>query len=145
MACWRSGLSVSGLYGVLIYTLSQRTREIGIRVALGATAAAVVKLVMAQSARLAGIGAAIGVVLACGALGAIGSVVRLRSVTWLDPVAFATALALDRSCHGRRRLRTRVARRPRQPGRNAARRRLTPRERSEPPLPLRPSAASALQ
>ena len=57
-------LSVSGLYGVLSYTLTQRTREIGIRMALGATAAAIVRLLMGQSARLAGIGAAIGLAVA---------------------------------------------------------------------------------
>ena len=53
-------LSISGLYGVLSYMLSQRTREIGIRMALGATAGAVVSLVVRQSVRLAGVGAAIG-------------------------------------------------------------------------------------
>ena len=53
-------LSVSGLYGVLTYTLNQRTREIGIRIALGATSRAVVRLVMTQSGRLAGLGAVIG-------------------------------------------------------------------------------------
>ncbi len=41
-------LSVAGLYGVLTYTLSQRTKEIGIRMALGATATAVVGMVMRQ-------------------------------------------------------------------------------------------------
>ena len=56
-------LSISGLYGVLSYMLSQRTREIGIRMALGATAGAVVSLVMRQSVRLAGVGAAIGLAL----------------------------------------------------------------------------------
>ena len=53
-------LSISGLYGVLSYMLSQRTREIGIRMALGATAGAVVRLVVRQSARLAGVGARVG-------------------------------------------------------------------------------------
>ena len=57
-------LSVSGLYGVLTYTLSQRTREIGIRMALGATSAAVVRMVMTQSARLAGSRRAIGLAVA---------------------------------------------------------------------------------
>jgi ABC-type antimicrobial peptide transport system permease subunit len=55
-------LTVSGIYGVLSYLVSQRTREIGIRVALGAGAASVVRLVMQQSIRLAAIGTALGVV-----------------------------------------------------------------------------------
>ena len=58
------GLSISGLYGVLSYTLSQRTREIGIRMALGATGGAVIALVMRQSIRLAGAGAVVGLGLA---------------------------------------------------------------------------------
>jgi len=49
-------LSVSGLYGVLTYMLSQRTREIGIRMALGATAGGVVQLMVRQSAQLAAVG-----------------------------------------------------------------------------------------
>jgi predicted permease len=87
-------LSVSGLYGVLSYTLTQRTREIGIRMALGATAAAVVRLLMAQSARLAGIGAAIGLVVAFSALKLLSSAIHLSEVSVLDGMAFAGAVAL---------------------------------------------------
>jgi putative ABC transport system permease protein len=93
-------LSVSGLYGVLIYTLGQRTREIGIRVALGATGAAMVRLVMGHSARLAGMGAGIGALLAFGALKGLGAVVPLRSVAWLDPGAFAAAMVLVAAATG---------------------------------------------
>ena len=53
---------------ILIYTLNQRTREIGIRMALGATASGVVGLVVRQSARLAALGAAVGMVAAFGLL-----------------------------------------------------------------------------
>ena len=53
-------LSVSGLYGVLTYALSLRRKEIGIRIALGATVRAIIGLVLRQSMRLAGIGALIG-------------------------------------------------------------------------------------
>ena len=81
-------LSVSGLYGVLSYTLAQRRREIGIRMALGATARAIVTLVMRQSARMALAGIAIGGALAFAALTALASVVRLREVTVLDPLSF---------------------------------------------------------
>ena len=87
-------LSVTGLYGVLSYTLTQRTREIGIRMALGATAAAVVRLLMGQSARLVGFGAAIGLVFTFSALEVLGSVIHLSEISVLDGVAFAGGVAL---------------------------------------------------
>ena len=87
-------LSISGLYGVLSYTLSQRTREIGIRIALGATAAAVVRLVVGQSARLAGVGAGIGLLLAFAAVLALNSAVQLETIHVIDGVAFAAGLAI---------------------------------------------------
>ena len=87
-------LSISGLYGVLSYTLSQRTREIGIRMALGATAGAVVALVMRQSVRLAGIGAALGLTIAFAALRFLSSVVSLKEISLLNPAPFFAALLL---------------------------------------------------
>ena len=87
-------LSISGLYGVLSYTLSQRTREIGIRMALGATAGAVVALVMRQSVRLAGIGAIVGLGFAFAALKFLSSAVRLKEVSLLHAAPFAVALVL---------------------------------------------------
>jgi predicted permease len=57
-------LTVSGIYGVMSYVVSQRTKEIGIRLAIGAGAWDVVRMVVRQSAWLAGAGAAIGVALA---------------------------------------------------------------------------------
>jgi hypothetical protein len=80
-------LSVAGLYGVLAFTLSQRTREIGIRMALGATAGAVVRLVMAQSARLAGIGALIGLASRSAAMKVLSALVTLHEVSFLEPRA----------------------------------------------------------
>ena len=53
-------LSISGLYGVLTYTFGQRIQEIGIRMALGASAAAVTRLVVVQAVRLAALGTAVG-------------------------------------------------------------------------------------
>jgi predicted permease len=73
------GLAVVGLYGVLSYAVSQRTPEIGIRMALGATAAAVRGLVMRQAALVVGLGVAAG-------LG--GALVLGR---WLGSLAFGVA------------------------------------------------------
>lgn len=87
-------LSISGLYGVLSYTLSQRTREIGIRMALGAPAGAVVALILRQSAHLAGIGAIVGIGVAFAALKFLSAVVQLKEVSLLNPAPFAAAVAL---------------------------------------------------
>jgi hypothetical protein len=87
-------LSVSGLYGVLTYALSQRRKEIGIRMALGATAGTVVGLVLRQSARLAAIGAVIGIVVAFAAFKVLNSAIRLQAISLLDVGAFAAGLAV---------------------------------------------------
>jgi hypothetical protein len=87
-------LSVSGLYGVLTFMLGQRAREIAIRMALGAAAPAVVRLVMRQSVKLAGAGAAGGLFVAFVVMKLLSSVIRLEAVSVLDPAAFATGLVL---------------------------------------------------
>jgi hypothetical protein len=87
-------VSVSGLYGVLTYMLSQRTREIGIRMALGATSARVLKLVMRQCARLAALGMTVGVALAFAVMKALSSAIHMRNVSIVDAGAFAAAVLL---------------------------------------------------
>ncbi|HVZ50298.1 MAG TPA: ABC transporter permease [Gemmatimonadaceae bacterium] len=67
-------LAAIGVYGVMAYSVAQRTREIGIRMAIGAAASDVVGLVMKQGLRLVTIGAAIGLVAAFGASRALASV-----------------------------------------------------------------------
>jgi putative ABC transport system permease protein len=81
-------LASIGVYGVLSYSVSQRTQEIGVRVALGAARADVLRLVVSQGLKLA----AIGIVLGLGAAFGVTRFIRtlLYNVTPTDPVSFAT-------------------------------------------------------
>jgi putative ABC transport system permease protein len=80
-------LASIGLYGLMAFAASRRTREIGIRVALGATRASVLRLMIGQGLRLTFAGIAVGLVLAAVAARAIAP--YLFSVSPLDPLAFA--------------------------------------------------------
>lgn len=58
-----TGLTCLGLFGVLSYAVTQRTRELGIRMALGADRTEIARLVIGQAAGMAGLGIAVGFVL----------------------------------------------------------------------------------
>jgi predicted permease len=81
-----------GLYGVLSTVVRQRTAEIGVRMAMGATPGSVFKLVVGHGLRLSAIGVAAGVVAAFGLTRAITSM--LVGVKAADPVTFAAMAAL---------------------------------------------------
>ena len=96
-------LTVSGLFSVLSYLVEQRTREIGVRMALGASARAVVRLVIAQTARpvayglLAGVGFAAMLATVLVAMPAGAVVTEIVRVT--DPIAYlASLLAIVAAC-----------------------------------------------
>jgi ABC-type antimicrobial peptide transport system permease subunit len=80
-------LGAVGLYGVLSYVVAERTREIGVRMALGARAEQVRRMVVAQGARVVGIGAIIGIVVALASTRLLGSM--LFGVAALDWMTFA--------------------------------------------------------
>jgi len=80
-------LAMVGVFGVLSYGVQQRTREFGVRIALGASAGTILKMVLANAARVIGAGALIGLVLA--ALLAQSIAVFLFGVKPLDPLTFA--------------------------------------------------------
>jgi predicted permease len=85
-------LAVVGLYGVLAYTVTQRTREIGVRIALGARAREVLGLVVGRGMRLVTLGIALGL------LGAVAAVRLIQGmlfqVSTLDPLVFVVVVAL---------------------------------------------------
>ena len=82
-------LAAVGLYGVIAYSVSSRTREIGVRIALGAGRGEVLRMVLAQGARLAAIGIVIGAAGAAGVARVLESM--LYGVSGIDPLAYAAA------------------------------------------------------
>ncbi|HEY0777175.1 MAG TPA: ABC transporter permease, partial [Gemmatirosa sp.] len=91
-AALATALAAVGLYGVLAYTVAQRTRELGVRVALGASAAAVRRLVLGQVGRLLLAGGAAGVLGALALGRAAGAL--LYGLSGTDPAALAGAALL---------------------------------------------------
>jgi hypothetical protein len=85
-------LAIVGLYGVKAYSVARRTREIGIRMALGAQPRAVLLMILREGAVMLAVGVAIGLLLAV----ATGKILSglLYQVGALDPIAFSVAPAL---------------------------------------------------
>ena len=81
-------LAMVGIFGVLAYSVEQRTREFGVRIALGATATNVLSLVLGSAARVIVLGTVVGLVAAAG----LGQVISmfLFGVKPLDPVTYAS-------------------------------------------------------
>jgi ABC-type antimicrobial peptide transport system permease subunit len=85
-------LAAIGLYGVISHSVSRRTREVGIRIALGAERTQVLRLILAEGGRLAVVGIALGALAAAG----VGRVLEslLYGVSSFDPIAYAVAASL---------------------------------------------------
>jgi len=85
-------LASLGIYGVLAYLVAQRTREIGIRVALGSTRAGILRLVLREGFELVAIGLVLGVAGAASLQKAVAS--EIYGVQPLDPLVLASVMAL---------------------------------------------------
>jgi hypothetical protein len=85
-------LAAIGIYGVMSYAVSQRTSEIGIRLALGATMGDVLTMIVLDGLRLAVFGLALGVLLALGLSRTIAAL--LYQTTGTDPVTFAAVIGV---------------------------------------------------
>jgi putative ABC transport system permease protein len=85
-------LAIVGVYGVISHSASQRTHEIGIRMALGAASGDILKLVSAQGLRLVGLGVGVGL----GAAWALSRAMKslLVGVNSADPLTFTTVAVL---------------------------------------------------
>ena len=82
-------LAAIGLYGVIGYSVSRRTKEIGVRMALGAQPGDVSALIMGQGMRVAGSGMIVGAIFALAAGCAVSS--ALYGISSIDPLAWASA------------------------------------------------------
>ena len=84
-------LAATGIYGVIAYFVSQRTQEIGVRIALGASRGNVVRLVLSQALRPVAIGAVLGVAAALAASRVLAS--QLFGVSRTDPLTIGAGVA----------------------------------------------------
>jgi putative ABC transport system permease protein len=85
-------LAATGIYAVISYSVARRTHEIGVRIALGAGEARVLKMVVWQASRMAGLGLAIGIPMAVALTWTMSRV--LLNVVALDPLTFAAFTVL---------------------------------------------------
>jgi len=85
-------LALIGFYGLMAFSVNQRSSEIGVRIALGATRAHVMQLVLRQGLALVTVGLAVGLALALGLTRVLAS--SLFGVSALDPVTFSVVPAL---------------------------------------------------
>jgi putative ABC transport system permease protein len=85
-------MAAIGIYGVLAYSTAQRTREIGIRIAVGATRATVMRIVLAEVCWMAGIGVAVGMPLSL--LLAHGVRTQLFGVSSNDPLTLSVVCGM---------------------------------------------------
>jgi putative ABC transport system permease protein len=92
LAALALALAAIGIYAVLSYTIAERTREVGVRLALGAQPGAVLRMLLGMGARVAGMGIAMGLTLSAVLTRYISA--QLYDLSALDPAALGAASAL---------------------------------------------------
>ncbi len=92
LAGFALSLAAVGIYGVIAYAVNQRVREVGIRMALGAQAMSVERLILAQGMRPVFVGLALGLLISLGAMRALASL--LYGVSPTDPPTLATVASV---------------------------------------------------
>jgi hypothetical protein len=85
-------LALSGIYGVIAHAVAQQAREIGIRIALGASFSQVIGMVLSMGARLLGIGIIVGLAASMASVKVLSGLVR--NVSTFDPYSFAAVTGL---------------------------------------------------
>jgi ABC-type antimicrobial peptide transport system permease subunit len=80
-------IAVVGIYGVMSYLVTQRARELGVRIALGARPRDILRLVLREGLRLSALGAGLGLLAAFGATRVLGRL--LYEVSPADPLTYA--------------------------------------------------------
>ena len=88
------GLALAGVYSVLSYLVSLRTRELGVRIALGAQPGDILRLIFRTGGKLVAVGMVIGVLASLAVLRLVGSELNLFQVTNTDPLSFAGVAVL---------------------------------------------------
>jgi predicted permease len=87
-------LAMAGIYSVLSYAVSRRTREIGVRIALGAQRGDVLRLILKTGANLVGLGIVLGLVASFAATRLLASQLELFQIKSTDPVSFLAVMVL---------------------------------------------------
>jgi len=85
-----------GIYGVMSFSVNQRTQELGVRMALGADSRRILRMVLRQGSLLTGVGLALGLLITLGLAGAAGEGIQsvLFGVSPLDPLIYAAVAGL---------------------------------------------------
>ena len=94
LALFAAGLAAAGIYSVVSYGVSERTREIGVRIAIGAPRAAVRRLVIRQTMTPVIVGGSVGLLIAFALGSVIGGLPLLFGISPRDPLTFAVTTLL---------------------------------------------------